>query len=52
MSLTIKYVYKETIAFTIGAGLFYLRQGPGIPQMFDSNAKPMVVPTDVTILSH
>lgn len=44
MSLTIKYVYKEAVAFTIGAGLFYLRQGPGIPQMFDRNIKPMIVP--------
>lgn len=44
MSLTIKYVYHETVAFTIGADLFYLRQGPGIPQMFDANLAPMTVP--------
>lgn len=44
MSLTIKYVYRETVAFTIGLDLYYLRQGPGIPQMFDGNLSPMVVP--------
>jgi hypothetical protein len=44
MSLTIKYVYHETVAFTIGVDLFYLRQGPGIPQMFDASLNPMVVP--------
>jgi len=44
MSLTIKYVYKETIAFIIGSDLFYLRLGPGLPQMFDGNIKLMVVP--------
>jgi hypothetical protein len=44
MSLIIKYVYRETVAFTIGTDLFYLRQGPGIPQMFNGEAKPMVVP--------
>jgi len=44
MSFTIKYVYHETIAFTIGSDIFYLRQGPGIPLMFDNNLKQMVVP--------
>lgn len=44
MSLTIKYVYKETIAFIIGLDLFYLRLGPGLPQMFDKHIKSMVVP--------
>jgi hypothetical protein len=44
MSLTIKYVYHDTIAFAIGADVFYLKQGPGIPQIFDERLSPMVVP--------
>ena len=44
MSLTINYVYKDVIAFSIDVGLFYLQRGPNITRMFDENIKLMVVP--------
>lgn len=44
MALTIKYVYCDTIAFTIGVDLFYLRTAPNIPQIFDQNEKPQIIP--------
>lgn len=44
MTVTIKYVERETIAFMIDSELFYLRQGPGIAQIFDENLKPQIIP--------
>lgn len=44
MTVTIKYVERETVAFQINNELFYLRQGPGIPQIFNSNLRPQIIP--------
>ena len=44
MTVTIKYVEQETIALMIDGELFYLRQGPGIAQIFDENLKLQIVP--------
>jgi hypothetical protein len=44
MSFIIKYVHLDTIVFSIGVDLFYLKQGPGIPQVFDVNLKPLIIP--------
>ena len=44
MTITIKYVEGETVAFIINNQLFYLRQGPGVPQIFDENLKAQIIP--------
>lgn len=44
MTVIIKYVERETIAFMIDEELFYLRQGPGIPQIFNGSLKLQTIP--------
>lgn len=37
LALCVRYVYSDTIAFSVGTELFYLKTGPDYPQIFDSN---------------
>lgn len=44
MSVKIKYVLGETIAFTINTDLYYLKTGPDYPQLFNSDLVLQIVP--------
>lgn len=44
MSVTIKYVENEIVALSIHGELFYIKQGPGIPKVFDEHLRSQTIP--------
>lgn len=42
--VTIKYVNEDTVAFELNGEIWYLRMGPGIPRIYDSDCRRQVIP--------